>query len=143
MNERDGAGANLLAAIGPSIALPTGGALRNQRYDYAYTTLNAGTLFISSNITFNFSNLAVIDATVRFGLAQLVRIAAPASSIPTTGAAAVTRAADVLSLAIANRTYTVEVRRLSGLVIMPGQVVSGGAWLVPVDPSPLRSVTFI
>ncbi len=66
--------------------------------------------------------------------------ALPSSYIPTTSAA-VTRAADVLTLSgIPNGTYTVDVVRLSGTTTLTGQVVSAGTFVVPTDVSPLQAV---
>lgn len=61
------------------------------------------------------------------------------SYIPTAGAG-VTRAADVLTVPLANGTYTIDITRLSGGTQVLGAGVTGGAYTVPTDVSPLQRV---
>jgi len=63
-----------------------------------------------------------------------------ASSPIKTSSAAVTRAADVLSLAMIDGTYDIDITRASGVTNVVGTVVSGGSYTVPTDRSPLQSV---
>lgn len=71
--------------------------------------------------------------------AQLEKGDGPSSYIPTT-TVAVTRAADVLTLAVPNGTYTATLERVSGNTTLPDQVVTTGAYTVPTSTSPLRRV---
>jgi hypothetical protein len=71
---------------------------------------------------------------------QIEAGSAPSSYIPTAGSA-VTRAADVLTLAAPNGTYAVDIERLSGTTNLTGQAVTAGTYTVPTDVSPLRRVT--
>lgn len=64
----------------------------------------------------------------------------PSSYIKTDGSA-VTRAADVLTLAVPNGTYTAVIERVSGVTTLFGQAVTTGVYTVPTDVSPLRRVT--
>lgn len=62
------------------------------------------------------------------------------SYIACNAGSAVTRAADVLTLAVPNGTYTANIERLSGMTTLFGQVVGAGAYTVPTDASPIRRV---
>ncbi|UYN96595.1 MAG: hypothetical protein KIT25_06585 [Enhydrobacter sp.] len=62
------------------------------------------------------------------------------SYIACNAASAVTRAADVLTLAVPNGTYTANIERLSGVTTLFEQIVSAGAYTVPTDASPIRRV---
>lgn len=65
----------------------------------------------------------------------------PSSYIPTAGSA-VTRAADILTLAAPSGTYAVDIERLSGVTSLSGQTITTGVYTVPTSVSPLRRVTF-
>lgn len=86
-----------------------------------------------------------IDFVVRIGLPSFFRTD-PAnvgggdkfSNIVTT-TAQVTRAADVLAVALANGTYAMEVRTLNSTVY-PNQVIDSGTWIVPPQFLPIRQV---
>jgi hypothetical protein len=63
------------------------------------------------------------------------------SYIKSTGGSATTRSADVLTLTMPSGTYNITINRLSGATSLPGTVVSGNSYTVPVDVSPVQSVT--
>lgn len=66
---------------------------------------------------------------------------APTSYLATAyGGSPVSRAADVCVLPIADGNYDIDITRLSGVTHLTGVTVSGGAYIVPVDASPLQSV---
>jgi hypothetical protein len=67
---------------------------------------------------------------------------AAASMLIDTSGSSATRAADVLTLAMKNGTYNVQVVRVGGIATLPQQQVTGGQYTVPTDPSPLQSVIF-
>lgn len=120
--------------------VPTGAALRTQGRT-ATLLLSGGvtTASIRPRLGFVFASGVAIDVTLRTGLPQLELASASSSPIVTTSAA-VTRAADVLSLAMADGTYDIDITRASGVTNVVGTVVSGGAYTVPTDLSPLQSV---
>jgi hypothetical protein len=47
----------------------------------------------------------------------------------------------VLTLTMPSGTYNITINRLSGATSLPGTVVSGNSYTVPVDVSPVQSVT--
>jgi hypothetical protein len=120
--------------------VPTGAALRTQGRT-ATLLLSGGvtTASIRPQLGFVFASGVTIDVTLRIGLPQLELASASSSPIVTTSAA-VTRAADVLSLAMIDGTYDIDITRASGVTNVVGTVVSGGAYTVPTDLSPLQSV---
>jgi len=118
---------------------PTSAALRTQQFNQTRTLSDGTTAFVSGNINFAYTNGLAIDFTLRFGLSQAEQGSAASSPIKTSSAA-VTRSADVLSLALPNGTYDIDITRASGVTNVLGAVVSGGAYTVPTDLSPLQSV---
>lgn len=143
INERDSGGAALSSTI--AAVSPTGAALRTQRVDVLRTLSTVGVAFVTSQLTLNYTSGqqvggAAAGVTLRIGLPQLVQVAAASTSIVTTSAA-VTRAADVLTLTVADGTYAINLARVSGTTNLLGQVVTGGAYTVPTDVSPLRTIT--
>ena len=140
MAERNAGGTQL--ASQSYTVVPTTAALRTQRFDCLRTLNQATTAFVQFSFGAAYTINLPVDVTLRFGLPQLVQTPGAASPIVTT-TVAVTRAADILTLILANGTYTIYITRLSGLTIVSGVVVSGGAYIVPTDLSPLRGVTAI
>jgi hypothetical protein len=137
--ERDNAGALLSQSL---LAItPTGAALKTQRSDLSRTFGDAAAAFATNSLRVSYTSALPIDLTLRIGLPQLVQAAAPTSPIVTT-TVAVTRAADVLTLPVANGTYSVDVTTDVGTTTLLNQIVSGGAYVVPNGPAPLRSVSF-
>ena len=120
--------------------VPTGAALRTQGRT-ATLLLSGGvtTASIRPQLGFVFASGVALDVTLRIGLPQIELASASSSPIVTTSAA-VTRAADVLSLAMVDGTYDIDITRLSGVTNVVGAVVSGGSYTVPTDLSPLQSV---
>lgn len=119
---------------------PTNAALRTQGRTAAITLSGgATTASIRPHVALLFSSGVVIDVTLRFGLPQ-PELASGSSSPIVTTSAAVTRAADVLSLAMVDGTYDIDITRLSGVTGESWTVVSGGFYIVPTDLSPLQSV---
>lgn len=119
---------------------PTGAPLRTQRRT-ANLLLIGGptTASVLPVLAFLFSSGVAIDVTLRIGLPQ-PELASGSSSPIVTTPAAVTRAADVLSLAMIDGTYDIDITRASGVTNVAGAVVTGGAYAVPTDLSPLQSV---
>lgn len=86
-----------------------------------------------------------VDATVRLGLPTFFRStdasAGWRNSPIVTTTAAVTRAADVLKVPLADGTYDVALTVMSiGVLSFPNQVVTGGLYTVPNTNYPLRSI---
>jgi len=89
-------------------------------------------------VAFSYTTGTAIDLTLRIGSPQLEQQAVASSPIPTT-AAAVTRPADVLTLATTPGTYDIQIQRRSGSTLLAATAV-GTSYVVPSDPSPLVSV---
>lgn len=120
--------------------VPTGAPLRTQgRTAVLLLAGGATTASVLPVVALLFSSGVVIDVTLRVGLPQLELASASSSPIVTTSAA-VTRAADVLSLALADGTRDIDITRASGVTNVIGAVVSGGSYTVPTDLSPLQSI---
>lgn len=118
---------------------PTSAALRTQRYSITRTMTNPLTVTVDGYFAANYTNALPFDFTLRIGLQQ-IELGSDASSPIKTSSAAVTRAADVLSLAMIDGTYDIDITRASGVTNVIGAVVSGGSYTVPTDLSPLQSV---
>jgi hypothetical protein len=117
---------------------PTGSALKTQRSDLSRTLSDASAGAVLGALTLGYTSGQPVDLTLRIGLPQLVQAPAASSPIVTTSAA-VTRAADVLPLALADGTYMVALTRLAGSTLVKA-TVSGGSWTVPTSVSPLQRV---
>jgi len=137
LSERSGAGSTVDSVS--SAMTPTGTALRTQRHNLTRLYTNASTLFSVNYISIAYTSGQALDVTLRIGLPQLEQGSGASSPIKTSSAA-VARAADVLSLAMVDGTYDIDITRLSGVTNVVGAVVSGGAYTVPTDLSPLQSV---
>ena len=135
--ERNGAGTFLVN--GTTTVVPTAAALRTQRYSTSRTLTEATTAYVTGYVSASHTSGLAIDFTLRIGLPQFEQAEDVSSPIKTTGAA-ITRAADVLSLALPDATYDIDIIRESGVTNITGAVVSGGAYTVPTDLSPLQSV---
>lgn len=118
---------------------PTTAALKAQQFGNMRTLIGATTVSVIHRLVLEYTIGLAIDVTVRVGLPQLVQAPAASSPIVTTSAA-VTRAADVLSLAMPNGTYNIDITRVSGVTNLTGVVVTGGTYAVSTDPSPLRNI---
>lgn len=142
MNEYTSGGA-FVAGGNVSFAGASSAALRTQRFTYQ-RTLSGGvtTAYVAPLAQLFFSSGVVIDITLRFACTQLEKGVGASSIIlpPVSSPAATTRAADVLSLALPDGTYSVDITRLSGVTNLTGVAVSGGSYTVPTDVSPLQSV---
>jgi hypothetical protein len=136
----DSGSATISTVNGLPIVLPVGGSLRNSRYREAYSIVAAGAASFRSTFVVTVAVGEVMDFTMRFSEPQMVKSAVPQSAIVTTTVAA-PRAADVATIPLANGTYSIQVERHAGGVTYEGQVVSGGTWTIPTDPSPVRTVT--
>lgn len=121
---------------------PTTAALKTQRLMNTLT-INSGTAAnIVNGVLWNWTGVVTFDLTLRIGLPTLELAGAVSSPIVTAGSP-VTRAAAILTLTgLASGTYTMAVERVSGTTTLPGQVISGGTWVVPNDPSPVRRVSY-
>ena len=108
------------------------------------TTLTGGGTVANAIPEFQFTitNGQAIDVTFRIALPQMEQGSGASSPIKTTSAA-VTRAADVLSLAMIDGTYDIDITRLSGVTNVVGAVVSGGAYIVPADTSPILNIEIL
>ena len=129
----------IVVASGSAATAPTSAALRTQWFKYTRVLSNVTVAFVAQDFRFTHTNGQAIDATFRIGLPQLVQAPAASSPIVTTSAA-ITRAADVLSLALVDGTYSIDITRASGVTNLTGVAVSGGSYTVPTDVSPLQSV---
>ena len=105
------------------------------------TTLTGGGTVANAIPEYNFgvTNGEAIDVTFRIGLPQMEQGSGASSPIKTSSAA-VARAADVLSLAMIDGTYNIDITRRSGVTNVVGAVASGGSYTVPTDLSPLQGV---
>ena len=134
---RDSGGSTLSAGTSLSLLSATSTL---DRYQSTQTLANASVASLHPALNLiNTNNTTPINITFDIGLPQLEQGSGASSPIKTTSAA-VTRAADVLSLALADGTYDIDITRLSGVTNVVGAVVSGGAYTVPTDLSPLQSV---
>ncbi|MGQ3301773.1 hypothetical protein [Reyranella sp.] len=127
-----GAAQGLFGSIAPTTA-----PLRSLRYSQIGTFSSAGR-FVRGEMYVGYASGVTIDLTLRIGLPQLEQGALSSQIFSTP--AAVTRAADVLSMTMTDGTYDIDITRLSGMTNVVGVVVSGGSYPVPTDPSPLQSV---
>lgn len=110
------------------------------RASFVQTLAGGGTVaFVSPEFSFGLTVGLAVDVTFRIGLPQMEQGSGASSPIKTSSAA-VTRAADVLSLAMIDGTYDIDITRASGVTNVVGTVVSGGSYTVPTDHSPLQSV---
>ena len=141
LNEHNAASA-YLGGSSVSILSASSSALRTQRFTHQRTLSNATTAYVAAALDLVFPSGVAIDITLRFGLPQVEKGAGASSIIlpPVSSPAATTRAADVLSLALPDGTYSVDIARLSGVTNLTGVAVSGGSYTVPTDVSPLQSV---
>lgn len=138
LREYTAAGATV--ATTSSTITPTSAALRTQRFDTTRLLTGGTTAFVNSYVNVAYTSGLAVDLTLRI-FAQLGQVATAGSPIVSTGSAAVTRAADALSLAVRNGTYNVDILRASGAQTLLAQVVSAGTYAVPNDTSPLQTVT--
>lgn len=125
-------GGTILASLGSN-------PLATQLFSVVGTIANPAAAFVNSLYSVSFAAAVPVDFTLRIGLPNFVRASAATSPIVTTSAA-VTRAADVLSLALANGTYSMDIVRAAGTTTLSGVTVSGNRYTVPTDPSPLQRV---
>ena len=140
IEELDGSGAVIGSSLSTvSIRGITSAALRTQRFQVTRTLTEATVAYVRSRLLFTHPNGSAISLGFAIGQPQLAQGSSASSPIKTTSAA-VTRAADVLSLAMTDGTYDIDITRLSGVTNVVGAVVSGGAYTVPTDLSPLQSV---
>lgn len=131
---------------GSFVAVKPGSDLKSSLSSTLYradftTTLTGGGTVANAIPEFNLVTTIglAVDVTFRISLPQMEQGGAASSPIKTTSAA-VTRAADVLSLALPDGTYDVDIARLSGVTNVAGAVVTGGAYTVPTDISPLQGI---
>ena len=110
-----------------------------QRATGSFTLSDATVASIIPIITINVTIGAIIDFTVRVGLPQLEQGSGASSPIKTTSAA-VTRAADVLTMTLPNGTYNFDITNLSGVTNVTNEVVSGETYAVPTSLSPLQTI---
>jgi len=110
------------------------------RASFVQTLAGGGTVaFVSPEFSFGLTVGLAVDVTFRIALPPMEQGSGASSPIKTSSAA-VARAADVLTLALADGTYNIDITRASGVTNVVGAVVSGGAYTVPTDLSPLQSV---
>lgn len=140
VSEVNAGGTAVAASATVPAAAPTAAPLRTQQLTVTRLFTDATTAWANCNYIIATTSGLAVDLTLRFAAPQVVQANAQTSPILST-AAAVTRAADVLSLPLANGLYSIAVARESGTTTYPAQSVTTGAWLVPNDPSPLVSVT--
>lgn len=131
-----------LSELASSSALitPANAALGMQRQNLTRTLSNASTVKVTSSLYLPYRSDTAIDCTLRLGLPQMIPASAASSLIKSSGTAG-TRAADVLSLALAAGAYSMDIVRLSGVTSLTGVTVSGNSYVVPTDPSPLQRIT--
>ncbi len=110
-----------------------------QRATGSFTLSDATVASIVPIITISVTIGAIIDVTFRIGLPQLELGNGASSPIKTTSAA-VTRAADVLTMTLPNGTYNFDITRLSGVTNVTNEVVSGETYAVPTSLSPLQTI---
>lgn len=124
---------------GDSFLAVTNAPLRTQRFAAIGGPNDPAMVGILPILYFGLTNGAAVDLTLRIGLPQLGQSAVVTSPI-VTSTVAVTRAAEVFNAPVANGTYSIAVTRAAGVTIYPNQTSTAGKWLVPVDPSPVKSV---
>jgi hypothetical protein len=137
--ERDSGGASLGTVVGTTITSGFPALLRQGRISTTKVLPAVGLAFVQPQLRLTHTNGLAVDFTIRMGQVQCALSSVLTSPIVTT-AGAVTRAADIVLATVANGTYVMDVRRMTGTTRLFGQVVGAGTWAVPTDISPVRSI---
>lgn len=135
LTERNGAGTTV--ANGLLDLTPTSAALRTQRIQTTRTLTVATTAYLSVGFGIGFTNGLAIDITLRIGIPSAEQGSGASSPIKTSSAA-VTRAADVVSISMASGLHDIAATCASGVTLLPGVAVNDNSYIVPTDLSPLQ-----
>ena len=120
-----------LASSGSAISLAAA-SLGASRASHARILNQASTAKVRSSLLLANTNGAAIDITLRIAIPQTEKASAATSPIlpPAASPAAQARAADAVSLAVANGTYDILTQDTAGGAFALAQVVSGGAYTI-------------
>ena len=138
--ERNSSGTFLAnTTTGAFIVGQISGELRNQRFTVLRTLNNASTACVTGTVNISWTINVPIDLTIRVGNLEIVQEPTATSTI-VSSSVAVTRAADVLALALSDGIYSIDIFRAAGITTLQGVVVSGGSYTVPTSGSPIQVI---
>lgn len=103
-------------------------------------TLNFATVArVTTNLIFTYSAGAVIDLTIRAGFQQ-IGVFLGLSSPVFTSTVAVTRAAEILRIPLANGTYKIDIVTPYGTTTLPNQQITTNVYTVPNVQGPISQI---